>query len=288
MIRNQTTHGLVSLVGAGPGDPDLLTIRAVRRLEQAEVVVHDRLVGSATLEYCRATCRRIDVGKASGRHTLAQDQINQLLVALGRAGQRVVRLKGGDPFLFGRGGEEALALAQAGVPFEVVPGVSSALAVPAVAGIPVTHRGLAAAVTVVTGHTQPGSDGADWAALARVPGTLVVLMAVENLAEVVSQLLQHGRSTTEAAAMIESGTTAAQRVVYAPLGQIVETAVAVQVRPPAILVVGPTTELGKQLGWCYPLTGASATEQPTAAMLVPEAAPLLAAADSLTPSRGGS
>jgi uroporphyrin-III C-methyltransferase len=253
-MNQSDTPALVSLVGAGPGDPELLTLRAVRRLSQADAVIHDRLVSSAVLDYCRLGCRRIDAGKSSARHTMPQEDINQLLIDLALSGQRIVRLKGGDPFVFGRGGEEAQALVQAGIPFEVVPGVSSAFAAAAVAGIPVTHRGIATAVTVVTGHTRAGGGDVDWQAYARVPGTLVVLMAVENLAEVVHKLLTYGRPADQAAAMIESATTPFQRVVYAALGQIIDVAAQQQVRAPAVLVVGDTVALGQQLGWCFPLT----------------------------------
>jgi uroporphyrinogen III methyltransferase/synthase len=238
--------GLVSLVGAGPGDPDLLTLKAMRRLQEAEVVVHDRLVGAEILAHCSPGARRIDVGKGPGRHPCPQEEINALLVQLGRQGLRVVRLKGGDPFVFGRGGEEVLALAQASIPFEVVPGVSSALAVPAAAGIPVTHRGAASAVTIATGHARRGGDDEhDWDALARTRGTLVFLMAVENLDHIAASLLDHGRDPAEPAAMIESGTTPAQRAIRAPLSNIVSATRAAGIAPPAVLVVGPTAGFGQ-------------------------------------------
>jgi uroporphyrin-III C-methyltransferase/precorrin-2 dehydrogenase/sirohydrochlorin ferrochelatase len=237
-------RGLVSLVGAGPGDPELLTLRAVQRLQAAEVVVHDRLVSSRVLEYAAPTAERIDVGKRPGGHGPTQPEINDLLVELGRQGRRVVRLKGGDPFIFGRGGEETLALARAGLDFEVVPGVSSALAAPAAAGIPVTHRGLSASVTVINGHD---ADQHDWAALSRGSGTLVFLMAVENLETIASRLLSHGRAVTEPTALIEWATTPRQRVVTAPLADLVETARRAAVQAPAVLVVGPTAALPEEL-----------------------------------------
>ena len=243
-------HGLVSLVGAGPGDPDLLTLKAVERLRAADVIVHDRLIGERVLEYAPTTAERIDVGKSPGkRGGPSQDDINALLVDLGRQGRRVVRLKGGDPFVFGRGGEEALALAAAGVPFEVVPGVSAALAAPAAAGIPVTHRGLSASLTVVNGHD---ADQHDWSALAGSAGTLVFMMAVEHLEEIVSRLLEHGRPVHEPAAIVQWATTPRQRVVSAPLGEIASAARAEQVEAPAVLVVGPTAALTTALSEAAP------------------------------------
>ena len=236
--------GRVSLVGAGPGDPDLLTLRAVQRLQCADVVVHDRLVSQRILEYAPAGAEIIDAGKKPGGGGVTQAEINALLVELGRQGRRVVRLKGGDPFVFGRGGEEALALADAGVPFEVVPGVSSALAAPAAAGIPVTHRGLSASVTVINGHD---ADQHDWDALARGGGTLVFLMAVEHLEDIAARLLAVGRPSSEPAALIEWATTARQRVVVGHLASIAEDALAANVQPPAVLVVGPTAELANEL-----------------------------------------
>jgi uroporphyrin-III C-methyltransferase/precorrin-2 dehydrogenase/sirohydrochlorin ferrochelatase len=239
------THpGLVSLVGAGPGDPDLLTLRAVQRLQSAEVVVHDRLVSQRILDYAPSGAELVDVGKKPGGGGVTQTEINTLLVELGRQGRRVVRLKGGDPFVFGRGGEEALALAQAGVPFEVVPGVSSALAAPAAAGIPVTHRGLSASVTVVNGHD---AEEHDWDALARGGGTLVFLMAVEHLEDIAARLLAYGRPPNEPAALIEWATTPLQRVVAGRLASIADEALAADIQPPAVLVVGPTAALANEL-----------------------------------------
>jgi uroporphyrin-III C-methyltransferase/precorrin-2 dehydrogenase/sirohydrochlorin ferrochelatase len=237
-------HGLVSLVGAGPGDPELLTLRAVQRLQHADVVVHDRLVGQAVLEYASKTAERIDVGKTPGGGGPTQTQITTLLIDLGRQGRRVVRLKGGDPFVFGRGGEEALALARAGVAFEVVPGLSSALAAPAAAGIPVTHRGLSASMTLVNGHD---AEQHDWTALARSGGTLVFLMAVEHLEAIAERLMAHGRPMDEPAAVIASATTPRQRVVVESLSGIAGAARAAGVEAPAVLVVGPTVGLADQL-----------------------------------------
>jgi uroporphyrin-III C-methyltransferase/precorrin-2 dehydrogenase/sirohydrochlorin ferrochelatase len=240
-----TARGLVSLVGAGPGDPELLTLRAVRRLRAADVVVHDRLVSDAVLEHAAPDAERIDVGKHPGGAGATQDDINALLVDLARQGRRVVRLKGGDPFVFGRGGEEALALAQAEIEFEIVPGISSALAAPAAAGIPVTHRGLSASVTIVNGHDAGQHD---WRALASCGGTLVFLMAVEHLETIVERLLAHGRPAGESSALIEWATLPRQRVLAAPLAEIAARARLADFEPPAVLIVGPTAALLSDLG----------------------------------------
>jgi uroporphyrin-III C-methyltransferase / precorrin-2 dehydrogenase / sirohydrochlorin ferrochelatase len=239
--------GLVSLVGAGPGDPELLTVRAVERLRRADAVVYDRLIPDRVLALCRPDAELYDVGKVPGCHGQTQADINALLVRLGASGRRVVRLKGGDPYVFGRGGEEALALIEAGIPWEVVPGVSAALAAPAAAGIPVTHRGRAAAVTIATGHCAAGSDDHDWAALARTRGTLVFLMGVGRLERIAEQLLAHGRAPDEPAAVVEWATTPRQRTHTAALADIARVARAAGARAPAVLVVGPTVALGAQL-----------------------------------------
>ena len=203
--------GLVHLVGAGPGDPGLLTVAGRRALEEADVVVHDRLGTEELLPLCRPGAELIDAGKAPGRAALTQDEINATLVEHGAAGRRVVRLKGGDPFVFGRGGEEAQALAAAGVPYVVVPGITSAIAAPAYAGIPVTHRGVATSFTVVTGHEDPTkpSEQTDWAALAGVPGTLVILMGMGRLAGICDALVAGGRPADEPAGVGPVGHDAA-------------------------------------------------------------------------------
>jgi uroporphyrin-III C-methyltransferase/precorrin-2 dehydrogenase/sirohydrochlorin ferrochelatase len=238
------TVGLVSLVGAGPGDPELLTLRAVQRLQAADVVVYDRLVGDGALRYAAAEAELIDVGKTPGGGGPGQAEINALLIDLGAAGKRVVRLKGGDPYLFGRGGEEALALARAGVAFEVVPGVSSALAAPAAAGIPITHRGLSGSVTIANGHDV---DQHDWTALAQSAGTLVFLMGVEHLDEIVERLIDAGRSSYEPAAVVQWATTPRQRSVHAALGEIPQVAQRAGLGAPAVIVIGPTAALAGQL-----------------------------------------
>jgi uroporphyrin-III C-methyltransferase len=236
-------------VGAGPGDAELLTLGALRRLQAADAVVHDRLVGGDVLAYARSDAECIDVGKAPGGHGWTQADINALLVELARAGKRVVRLKGGDPFVFGRGGEEALALARAGVPFDVVPGVSSALAAPMAAGIPVTHRGLSGSVTIANGHD---ADQHEWQMLAASRGTLVFLMAVERLEDIVGRLIAHGRPADEPAAVVQWATTPQQQSVHATLAEIATVARAANMGAPAVLVVGRTAALAAALGRASP------------------------------------
>jgi uroporphyrin-III C-methyltransferase len=231
--------GKVFLVGAGPGHPELITVKGLRLLERADAVVFDRLVQEELLEVCRPDAERVYVGKAPARHESRQGEINDVLVGLGRRHEVVVRLKGGDPLLFGRGGEEAEALARAGIPFEIIPGVTSALAAPAAAGIPVTHRGYACTVAVVTGHEKDGAcDGRiDWSALARID-TVVVLMGVHRLAQISQALMDHGRAPTTPAAIVETAFWAGERVVEGTLATIAEAAARAGVRPPATLVVG--------------------------------------------------
>jgi uroporphyrinogen III methyltransferase/synthase len=243
--------GIVHLVGAGPGDPGLLTIAGRRALERADVVVHDRLGTGELLSLCRPGAELIDAGKAPGRVPMGQREINATLVEHGLRGRRVVRLKGGDPFVFGRGGEEAQALAAAGVPFEVVPGITSAIAAPAYAGIPVTHRGLATSFTVVTGHEDPGkpAEQTDWAALARVPGTLVILMGMGRLEEIAEALVAGGRPPDEPAAAVQWGTTPRQRRAVATLGTLAARVRAQGLGAPAVVVVGPVAGLAESVGW---------------------------------------
>jgi uroporphyrin-III C-methyltransferase len=234
-----SAFGTVHLVGAGPGDPDLLTLKAARLLQQAGVVVHDALVDPAVLSLLSPAAERIDVGKRPGR-PVPQEMITTLLVELARHHRCVVRLKGGDPYVFGRGGEEALGLLAAGVPFEVVPGVTSAVAAPALAGVPVTHRGLAAAVTVVTGHRRPGDEEAtDWDALARVGGTIVVLMGVAERAAIAARLMAGGRAADTPVAVVERAGTASQRVRRGDLAGLGS----MPVSAPATIVIGPVAAL---------------------------------------------
>lgn len=239
--------GKVYLVGAGPGDPELITVKGLRLLREADVVLHDRLLNEELLRDLKAEI--IDVGKAPGRHKLSQEEINELLIKKAREGKIVVRLKGGDPYLFGRGGEEALALREAGIMFEVVPGVTSAIAAPALAGIPVTHRGISTAFTVVTGHEEPGKDKElDWHALARLGGTLVILMGVGRIRENTTMLMDGGLSPQTPAAVIERGSWPDQRCVRGTLGDIAERASSLGVKPPAVLVVGDVVNLERHLG----------------------------------------
>ncbi|MDP3723779.1 MAG: uroporphyrinogen-III C-methyltransferase [Candidatus Omnitrophota bacterium] len=246
-----STRGIVSLVGAGPGDPKLLTVRGQELLRQADVVVYDHLVSPRLLRACPPTAKALYVGKIPGGRSVKQQAINALLIREARSGKRVVRLKGGDPFLFGRGGEEALALAQAQIPFEVVPGVTSAIAVPAYAGIPVTHRGLSSSVAIVTGHEDPAKAGSAmrWGPLAAASDTLVCLMGVGELAAIAERLRRHGRRATTPCAVIEWGTTSRQRVISGTLRTIAARAVEAAIQPPAVLVVGQVVRLRESLRW---------------------------------------
>jgi uroporphyrin-III C-methyltransferase len=235
----------VFIVGAGPGDPDLITVKGLACLRRADVVLYDRLAPAELLAEARPGAELIDVGKAPQRHRRSQDEINALLLARARAGLTVVRLKGGDPFVFGRGGEECLALAAAGIAYEVVPGVSSAIAVPAYAGIPVTQRGVSTAFTVLTGHTAD-DDAFDWDAVPAA-GTLVLLMGVRHLAELTRRLIEHGRSPATPAAVIQNGATPEQRVVVGTLADIAERASSIE--SPATTVIGEVVALREQLAW---------------------------------------
>ncbi len=239
----------VYLVGAGPGDPGLLTVRARELLQRCDALVYDALVDPRVVAIAPAAAERHYAGKRAGSHALSQDEINALLVELGGRCECVVRLKGGDPFIFGRGGEEALALRAAGLEFEVVPGVSSAHAVPAYAGIPVTHRGLAAQVTVVTGHEDPKrpESSIDWAGLGATPGTLVFLMGVRSLGRIAERLIESGLAADTPAAVVSQGTLPSQRTVVAPLEGIAEAAA--ELPAPAIIVVGAVAGLHDQIAW---------------------------------------
>ena len=238
------------MVGAGPGDPALITLKAVACLRQAEVIVYDYLANEKLLDFAPSEAERIYVGKKAGAHAMSQEQINSLLVDKGR-NAAVVRLKGGDPFIFGRGGEEALVLEAAGIDFEIVPGITSAVAVPAYAGIPLTHRGLASSVAFVTGHEMEGKETSaiHWDRLATSVGTLVFLMGVKNLEHIASQLIACGRAEETPVAVIRWGTTTEQETVTGTLGNIARVAEDAEITPPAIIVVGEVVGLRKQLNW---------------------------------------
>lgn len=246
--------GTVALVGAGPGDPELITVKGRRLLAEADVVVADRLAPGLLLDELRPEVELVDASKIPYGPARAQEEINRILVDRARAGAAVVRLKGGDPYLFGRGGEEVLACARAGVPVTVVPGVTSAIAVPAAAGIPVTHRGVAHEVVVVSGHLAPGDPASlvDWPALARLRGTLVVLMGMKNLPAIVTTLLAHGRAADTPAAVVSEGTTATQRTVRTTLAELPDRAA--DLRAPAVVVIGAVAGL--------PVAGAYAAAAP--------------------------
>jgi uroporphyrinogen III methyltransferase/synthase len=247
----------VYLVGAGPGDPGLLTARAIEVIAQADVILHDRLIPPEALAHARPDAEVIDVGKVGGGEQTPQAETTRLLVEHAHAGRTVVRLKGGDPFVFGRGGEEAQALRAAGCAFEIVPGVTAGVAAAAYAGIPVTHRGLASAVAFVTGHEDPAKEetAIDWAALAAFPGTLVFYMGVRQLPRIAEQLRAHGRDGDEPAAVVERGTLPDQRVARTTLGGLA----AVEARAPAVTIVGPVAALHDELAWFAtgPLAGVS-------------------------------
>jgi uroporphyrinogen III methyltransferase / synthase len=251
----------VYLVGAGPGDPGLMTARALELIAAADVIVYDRLIPASALKGARSDATLVYAGKEGGRPSMPQDEISQLLVSHGSGGGTVVRLKGGDPFVFGRGGEEAEALREAGVAFEVVPGVTAGVAGPAYAGIPVTHRDAASAVAFVTGHEDPakGESALDWGALAAFPGTLVFYMGVRQLPLIASRLVEGGRDSSEPAAVVERGTLPDQRVVTGTLSTIASLAADVGIRAPALVVVGAVAGLRERLSWfeSRPLAGVS-------------------------------
>jgi len=246
--------GKVYLVGAGPGDPGLLTIRGLELLRRAQAVVYDRLVNPLLLEEVPPQATRIFVGKVTGFHSLPQEQINAILIAHAQRGLLVVRLKGGDPFVFGRGGEEAEALLEAGIPFEVVPGVSSVVAVPAYAGIPITHRKLSSSFAVITGHEACKAEpSVDWGHLATAVDTLVILMGLKNLPVIVAKLLAHGRPPETPVALIRWGTTESQETLTGTLADVSDKAAFL--KPPVVVVIGNVVALREQLRWFDLSTG---------------------------------
>lgn len=249
-VPPSSTLGRVALVGAGPGDPDLLTVKALRLIQGARTVVYDRLVSAEIMALVPPQADLIYAGKQSAAHHLPQHEINALLIRLARQGRDVVRLKGGDPFVFGRGSEEAEALAKAGVPFEVVPGLSSASGCTTYAGIPLTHRGLAQGVRLVTGHAREGEVlEHDWAKLADPNCTLVIYMGLTHLADIAANLITAGLDPATPAAAVENGTTPRQRRILAPLGGLAQAVTAAGLKPPTLLIIGKVVELAGVLDW---------------------------------------
>lgn len=244
--------GKVYLVGAGPGDPELITIRGLKYLKKADVIVYDRLIDERILNQARADSEKIYVGKASTHHSWEQEMINELLVKKAREGKAVVRLKGGDPFVLGRGGEEAFYLSKNNIPFEIVPGVSSAISVPAYAGIPVTYRGISSSFTVVTGHkaSQRGESSNElWDRLSSNADTIVILMGLGNLSNIVEGLIRNNKAPSTPIAVITEGTTPRQRCVVGTLEDIVDKVKKEMLRPPSVIVVGQVVNLYKDLKW---------------------------------------
>lgn len=254
---SKAKHGEVYLVGGGPGDPDLLTFRALRLMQQCDVCVYDKLVSKEVMELVRRDAELINVGKARDQHTLPQEEINLLLVKLAKEGKRVLRLKGGDPFIFGRGGEEIETLMENGVPFQVVPGITAANGVSSYAGIPLTHRDYAQSCVFTTGHLkskdgQPHAVELDWPALARPNQTVVIYMGLIGLEQICAQLINHGLDASTPAAVIQQGTTSKQKVVVADLSSLAAKVLEAELKPPCLIIVGHVVKLREKLAWFEP------------------------------------
>ncbi|MCC5908969.1 MAG: uroporphyrinogen-III C-methyltransferase, partial [Clostridiaceae bacterium] len=245
----------IYLVGAGPGDEELITLKGLRAIEKADVILYDNLANQELLKYRGTEVEIIDVGKSPNNHKYSQEEINQLLVTKAKEGKIVTRLKGGDPFVFGRGGEEAIALREEGIPFEVVPGITSAIAVPTYGGIPVTHRNISTSFHVITGHEDPTktTSSVNYEALAKINGTLIFLMGVSHLEEITEKLMQYGKDQNTPAALIHRGTTAHQRTVTGTLKNIVKVAKEKKIKSPSIILIGEVVNLRSQLDWLQQL-----------------------------------
>src|SRR5438876_1196510 len=245
------SKGMVYLVGAGPGDAGLLTLRGAELLSRAEVVVYDALVNSELLRLAPKSAEIIYGGKRARAHAIPQDQLNQLLISKAREGKIVVRLKGGDPYVFGRGGEEAVQLADAGIPFEVVPGVSSFVAVPNYAGVPLTHRDFCSKLTLITGHEDPAKEASsiDWVQVARTPGTKVVMMGTDRIGQIAEMLVAHGTPAETPIAMVRWGTTGRQQSIEGTLATIADVAAREKIAPPTVAVIGEVVKLRSKLNW---------------------------------------
>lgn len=250
--QHSCNPGTVYLVGSGPGDPELLTLKAARLVGAADVIVYDHLGAEGVLDLARSDAEKIYAGKEASNHALPQEEINVLLVRLAKQGKRVVRLKGGDPFIFGRGGEEIETLAENGVPFEVVPGVTAASGCGSYAGIPLTHRDHAQICVFATGHLKDGSVNLDWKALARLGQTVVFYMGIGGVTEICDQLMANGLPASHPAAVIQHGTSRRQRVLIADLSTLASAVAEAKIKPPALIIIGTVVSMQKRLAWFKP------------------------------------